>query len=478
MKKKIIIALGVLACGTCMEMAAQGSVLHFSGKVVDQSGKGIPEVVVNNGSQFVKTDANGAWALPTDTVVGKFVSISTPANYQLPQTDGLASDFYISVGELAAKANKHDFVLQKRAQVSDQFYFIAVSDPQIRNEREMKRWRQESVPDIIQTIDSLKQKREVVGMTLGDLVFDNMPLYDEYKTSLKHTGATFFQCIGNHDFDQDYQDLHNMEAGTADYGERLYGHYFGPTDYSFNIGKVHIITMKNLNYVGRKRYIESMTGQQIAWLKNDLSYVPKGSLVILNMHASGWNVVSNANNMCNAADLEDALKDYQVHVFCGHTHFHQNSEVNDHLYEHNIGAACGAWWSGWVNRCGAPNGYMVVEVNDSQLKWHYKGTRRDFSYQFNLYGKGTFQSQGSFVVANVWDWDKACRVMWYQDGKAMGEMEQFIDVDLTDAVLKEHSSMAAKTNHLFRALPTDGAKEIKVEFINRFGEVYTQTIRL
>lgn len=475
---KTLPILSVLLCAACLEAVAQGTTLRFAGKVTDMSGKGIPGVVVNDGRHFVKTDRQGSWSLETDTVVSKFVCISTPANYRLPQREGLSDGFYVSVGKLAAAKGQHDFVLEKRKETSDDFYYIAVSDPQVRNAREMKRWRQETVPDLKETIDSLKQQREVVGMTLGDLVFDNMTLYDEYKVSLKNTGATFFQCIGNHDFDLRYQDLHNMAAGTPVYGEMMYNRYFGPTDYSFNIGKAHIVTMKNLNYVGGTKYIECMTGDQIAWLKKDLSYVPKGSLVILNMHAAAWNRVANGGNVRNAAELKDALKDYNVHVFCGHTHFCQNNEVAPNLYEHNIGAACGAWWAGWVNQCGAPNGYMVVDVDGNELKWHYKATRRDFSYQFRLYGKGDFLTQSSFVVANIWDWDSACRVVWYQDGQLMGDMEQFTDADETIAAMKKKRSDAVKTAHLFRAMPSDKAREVKVEFTNRFGEVYVQTIRL
>lgn len=199
-----------------------------------------------------------------------------------------------------------------------------------------------------------------------------MPLFDNYKASLKNTGATFFQCIGNHDFDRQYQGLHNMELASPVYGEMVYESHFGPTDYSFNIGKAHIVTMKNINYVGGKSYLTSLTGQQLDWLKKDLSYLPEGSLVILNMHAPSWNRISPDGNIRNAAQLKEVLKNYNVHVFSGHTHFFQNNEVSPVLYEHNIGAACGGWWTGWVNQCGAPNGYMVVDVDGNDLKWHYK----------------------------------------------------------------------------------------------------------
>lgn len=483
MKTSPKIFVTMLSCilfgGISLSVVAQNTTtLQFSGKVIDSNGKGIANVVVNDGIHFITTDAQGAWSLTSDTTFCKFVSISVPSVYNLPQTDGLADKFYVSVSTMAKMNNQHQFVLEKRKNTNDKFYYIAVSDPQVKNEAHMKRWKQETVPDLIETIGTLKKSREVVGATLGDLVWDNMPLFDEYKASLKNTGATFFQCIGNHDFDKKYQDLHNMAFGTPVYGEIVYNKYFGPTDYSFNIGKAHIITMKNINYVGHKKYIECMTGQQIAWLKKDLSYVPKGSLVILNMHAAAWNKIGNDGNVRNAAELQEALKDYNVHVFCGHTHFFQNNEVSKNLYEHNIGAACGAWWAGWVNQCGAPNGYMILDVDGSNVKWHYKGTRRNINYQFKLYNKGQFSTQRSYVVANVWDWDSACHVVWYQDGKPMGDMEQFTDADEERASQLKNRNEAVLTAHLFRAMPADGTKQIKVEFTNRFGEVYTQTINL
>ena len=477
MKGKLLI-LGMMLCGSFAEAIAQHTVFDFEGKVMDKAGKGIAGVVVNDGVSFTQTNAQGVWCLKSDTTRSKFVSVSVPAAYRLPQREGLADGFYISVRALAQADGKHDFVLEKRKRVNDNFHYIAISDPQVTNAAEMKRWRQETVPDLIEVIDSLKQSREVIGMTLGDLVHDKMNLFEEFKTSMKNTGATFFQCLGNHDLDKQYQDLHNMAVGTPVYGEMVYNHYFGPTDYSFNIGRAHIVTMKSMNYVGNKKYLESMTGDQLAWLKKDLSYVPKGSLVILNMHTPAWNRVTTEGNLRNANSLAQILKGYNVHVFSGHTHYFENSEVTPTLYEHNIGAACGAWWAGWTNRCGAPNGYMVVDVNGDQLKWHYKGTRRDFSYQIRLYNKGEFDTQSSFVVANIWDWDNACRVVWYQDGKLMGDMEQFVDIDPTRVAELGRRYSGDRTAHLFRAMPSDGAKQIKVEFTNRFGEVYTETVNL
>ena len=122
------------------------------------------------------------------------------------------------------------------------------------------------------------------------------------------------------------------------------------------------------------------------------------------------NKTSNGSgNIKNSAELLDLLKDYKVHIYTGHTHFYENEEAAPSVYEHNIGAACGAWWAGEVNRCGAPNGYLVVDVNGDSVQWHYKATGHDLSYQFRVYKPGEFQMQPDYLVANVWDWDVACR---------------------------------------------------------------------
>ena len=196
------------------------------------------------------------------------------------------------------------------------------------------------------------------------------------------------------------------------------------------------------------------------------------------MHSAGWNRVGEDGNIRNAAQLLEVLKGYHVHVFCRHTHFFQNVEVDSTLYQHNIGAACGAWWAGWVNQCGAPNGYMVVDVDGDQLKWHYKATRRDFSYQFRLYNKGEFRGQGFLVVANFWVGDNACRGVGCRDVTRRGDMGQFTIGDEVLAGEVKARKMGVKTALLFRAFPADGARQVKVELTNRFGEVYTQTIVL
>lgn len=471
---KDIISILLLGLGLISGAKAQDNVFSLSGKVTDTAGRGIGGVVVNNGVDFTQTDDMGRWTLRTDTFVSKFISISTPATCVPPQNHGVAAGFYVPV-KTAVEGRGCDFKLERRKRQSDDFYYIAISDPQVRDEKQLKMWTDQTVPDLRATVDSLSRQREVVGVALGDLVWDNMPLFSGYAATLDNLGMTVFQCIGNHDFDKRYQDLHNMRLGTPVYGEMVYNRWFGPTDYSFNMGKAHIVTMKNINYLGGKQYVEDITDAQLAWLEKDLSYVPAGSLVILNMHAAGWNKVSAEGNIRSAKRLAELLSPYKVHVFCGHTHFFQNVEVSPSLYQHNIGAACGAWWTGWINRCGAPNGYLVVDVNGDSLQWKYKPTERDASYQLKLYAKGDFATQPDCVVANVWDADSKTRVEWFMDGQKMGQMERFTDVDEGYNSRYKKYKEDSRTPHLYRCRPEGDYKEIKVVATDRFGRSFTAT---
>jgi Nucleoside phosphorylase len=59
-------------------------------------------------------------------------------------------------------------------------------------------------------------------------------------------------------------------------------------------------------------------------------------------HAPVANVSTSNGNLRNAEELFSLLKDYKVHIFAGHTHYYENRMVTPDIYEHNIGAACGA----------------------------------------------------------------------------------------------------------------------------------------
>lgn len=469
------LCMAVLLCQITAQAAENGAVVR--GTVKDVQGNPIAGVVVTDGKNMTATDNRGMYLLDTDPVRQPMVYISTPADYVLPEKNGIADGFY-RYQDAGKTENQCDFILQKREKKTDEFVFIPISDPQVKNEKQLERFRSETIPDLVYTVDSLNVP-ETIGMQLGDLVWDAMNLYTPYRTTISDLGLTMFQVMGNHDFNLQYADMERMAEPAKGYGEKNYYEMFGPTDYSFNIGKVHVIAMKDIDYEGGKKYTERFTEEQLEWLKKDLSYVPEGTTVFLNVHAPVANTtVEGGDNVRNANALFRILRPYKAHIFSGHTHFYENTLPAAGIYEHNIGAACGAWWAGDVNRCGAPNGYLVVTVKGDDVKWRYKATGRPADYQFRLYKPGEFETQKQYVVANIWDWDIAYTVNWYEDGVLKGAMQQFDDEDQDYLNMEKGERTGYHTRHLFRACPSSQAKKIKVEVKNRFGEIFTQEVEL
>lgn len=341
----------------------------------------------------------------------------------------------------------------------------------------MKRFREETVPDLKQTIERY-QGKEVYGMALGDITWDRMDLFTPYKEAVSLLGIPMFSVIGNHDHDLRYPALSNQKVTEESYAERIYEDHFGPYNYSFNVGDAHIITLKDIDYYKDKKYDERFGKEQLEWLKNDLSYVKPGTLVFINVHAPVFNQTDKGGgNAEDAESLKEIVGPYNVHIFAGHTHFFENNQVTPNLYEHNIGAACGAWWAGHVNRCGAPNGYLVVEVKGNAATWYYKATGHDSDYQFRVYKPNEFKSQADYLVVNVWDWDPTYQVTWSENGIEKGRMEQFDDED-QDYIDMHGKPSGYHTSHLFRCYPSAGVKDVQIKVINRFGETFTKNVTL
>jgi len=449
--------------------------MTVKGRITDNNNQPVKGVVLNDGINFTVSDKNGVYYLPSNLTRCKYVRISIPGGFEVEKD--VVSSFYSKLSD-NLPVNRNDFKLKKRATSSDEFVYIAISDPQVKTNSDVSRFDKESMTDIKATILQNSDK-DVYAMTLGDNVFDKMNLFPVYKSMLSSFKVPVFSTIGNHDFDLQYSDLHNAKDPLSNYAEETYESFFGPTDYSFNVGKVHIISMKNIDYLGGKKYTEQFTPEQLEWLKKDLSYVSPNSTIFLNLHAPTSNKSNDGSgNTRNAAELFEILKGFQVHIFAGHTHFYENEEPARGIYEHNIGAACGAWWAGSVNRCGAPNGYLIVNVKGKDVTWHYKSTGKDLNYQFRVYRPGEFNTQANYIVANIWDWDSSYQVKYYEDGVIKGSMEQFNDEDQDFITMKNGKGTGYHTLHLFRTIPGAGAKNIKIEITNRFGEVYSEAISL
>lgn len=447
--------------------------IEVRGSVKDVQGSPVQNVVITDGINFTSTNNKGEYSLISDTEKSRFVYMSIPSGFDIPNNKNIATGYYKEL-----TGNDYNFVLQKRKESSDNFIFIPISDPQMKNKTHLKRYETETIPDLQKTI-SYYNGLPCYAMLLGDIVFDEMNLFDDYKSAMsKLDNITAFHVTGNHDLNLLYNDRDNTKPGDI-YAEKDFEDTFGPVNYSFNIGKIHIIGMKDINYHKGKNYKEKFGETQLKWLRKDLSYVAPGTTVFINLHAPVFNSSEGEtdSNADDYAEFRSIISPYNVHLFEGHTHFLENNRLSPNLYEHNIGAACGAWWKGNVNRCGAPNGYLVVEVNGNDIKWYYKSTGMDKRKQFKIYRQDEFKSQKDYIVANVWDWDTDTTVEWYADGIYKGYMDQFQDEDQS-FITQNGKALGYKTKHLFRARPVKGTQSIEIKVTNRFGEIFIEKISL
>jgi len=464
-----------LICALAL-MAGQAQASLVEGKVLDTNGKPVANVVVTDGYHFTRTDSSGRYELDSDLSKSRFVYLSTPSDYYIGLTDGWNDQFYRALDK-ESEVNRHDFTLRKREEAIRNFVYIAMSDPQVRDLKQFKRFQEETVPDLERTIKAF-DGQEVHLMGLGDLVWDEMSLFEPYKKEISSLGVVASSTIGNHDHDQKYTALSKLPTNRDGYAEGQFEHFFGPYNYSYNIGNVHVISLKDIDYAGGKKYQERFGQEQLEWLRNDLSYVKPGTIVFINVHAPVFNQSDKGvSNVDDAEAFREIVKDYNTHIFAGHTHYYENNVMSPTLYEHNIGAACGAWWAGDVNRCGAPNGYLVVEVKGSEISWHYKATNQPDDYQFRVYKPGEFKSYPDYLVVNVWDWDPSWKVCYSEKAGAAKEMER-VDAEDQDYIDMNGKANGYLSEHLFRCQPSAGSDQVTVTVTNRWGEVFTKTISL
>ena len=368
------------------------------------TGKGIPGVVVSDGYDCVATDANGVYQFKSNSLT-RLIYYSTPAEYEVATANPSVPSFYKAItpkGEVV----RTDFELTPLAGGKEtNWTFIGIGDPQCATASNASRYSSETIPDIKKTLSG---RSSVYAMTLGDIVFDSTNMWSTMKASMSsvNTGSwyiPFFQCLGNHDHDSLKPDT--SDDAMDDYNATsTFVSYFGPTDYSFNRGDVHVIAMDDIIVTKQAdssksngktwNYSGGFTDKQLAWLKKDLELVPdkENKMVFICCHIPFRG--SSSNHYMDVAKL--LLNFKEAHIMIGHTHYTQNYVYGNSylakgglkLYEHIHGAACGAWWTGTSSSTvtGEPNGYTVYDIEGAHIKdWKFKGTNKDWDFQLRVF---------------------------------------------------------------------------------------------
>ena len=448
-----------------------------TGKVVS-NGSGIAQVPVTDGVNVTLTDKKGNYTLTT-TSERSFIYYTLPSGYESPVVDGIPI-FYKAIAPGAVR-QKINFEIRKADRPQDNHAFIAWADPQVLDMEEVEMLK-EVMGDLSRKASSLKERVPVHALTLGDIVFDRFHLYPEYIKVISNAGLPFYHVLGNHDMD--------YNGRSDERSDSTYSSYFGPSHYSFNVGNIHYVVLKDVFYYGFSyRYMGYVNETQLKWLERDLTHVKPGSTVVVSLHIP---TIPNrpareesgmSGSVMNRNALFKILEPYQVHLLAGHSHTQWNTVASPTLFEHVHAAASGAWWQGEVSTDGSPRGYTVYEVKGNELTWYFQGAGLSKEEQFKLYPAGSDEKYPDCIIANVYNYDPEWEVAWYENGKRMGEMQQYRGIDPLAKEMyqpgknKKHSWLSAsETGHLFKAELKDRNAAVEVVVKDRFGNVYRKQL--
>lgn len=444
-------------------------------------GAGLQGVVVTDGVHTTLTDAKG-WYQLACSEGAQFVYLSAPAGYQPPVTAGVVQFFYPLGTE--GKKYRRDFLLEKTGD-DTRHAFLALADVQL--------LREEEFPLLETAIADIREHLQAAGnlpfhaLDCGDIIFDRPENFPRYVESMRTLGIPVFRVAGNHDLD--YNGRSNDRASLT------FQKWFGPDYYSFNRGKIHYVVLNDVFYLGREYfYIGYLPERQLEWLSRDLSHLAPGTTVVVALHIPTYRPGENfktvdysrlAHSLVNNTALYQILQPFKVHIVSGHNHTAAKYLIAENLKEHNVAALSGSWWQSSVCPDGTPAGYAVFEANGSELSWYYKSVGHPVSHQLRVSLENMEETGRRQVTANVWNWDPAWRVKWFEDGVDRGEMEPFSGKDplavqlLSDKSKMVHKWISAGTcDHLFRAFPSPGAAQVTVEVTDRFGASFRETINL
>lgn len=458
------------------------------GIVKTPDGTPVPGVMVSDGFTTTLTDGSGRYALVSDLSKTRSVYISVPAEYEIPMHEGIPH-FFRRVAR-HEKAVTADFTLTPRKEVNDSYTVLMVADPQIRPyefDGSAETWRDDVAPDMEAYRASLDE--ECYAIDLGDLIYNYPVAYDDYMDVARTIRCPMFNVIGNHDFDQ--RNMYATELGTP-----YFNIYAGPENYSFNIGKMHYVVLNDIIYnrlSPKEKYRIGLEDTTLEWLRQDLQYVPKETTIVLAVHGQLFRApkYSETGNP-NYERYCELLKDY-ARVYCWAGHYHSNFGYDyagkgvglDNIQTVCVSRATGSLRvNGYLNPHGTPQGYMVAEVDGSEMTWKYKAVGKSVDEQMTVYEPS--RTDGRHVSATVWNWnpDTWGKPEWWENGRKVSDMQKWDGNDpdyvkLISTITDEYTlelAKPAKSRHLFRVQPSEGAVSGEVRVSDKFGNVYIKSI--
>ena len=493
----------------------------------------VSDVIVSDGYEVTTTGADGVYFLKSLKENG-YVFMTIPAGYEV-SSDGILPEFHSAVSTDAKTVDRVDFSLTKVN--NDNFTLFVLGDMHLAKRDETKDMTQFDgfATDLNKTLSATSGRKYI--LTLGDMTWD-LYWYDNKFEFLNYLGLMnqkfkdiqVFHTMGNHDNDMN-------EVG--DFAKEFkYRRDIAPTYYSYNIGKIHFIVLDDIDYNNtgtgpnlRSEYKRDVTARQMDWLAKDLSYVPKGTQVVVSTHApiymptssGGWSANLNGANStgeANTAALIEAFSGYDVTFLTGHTHktFVNDKMSSKHFRELNAGSVCGDWWwSGHLSpghlmaQDGAPSGYTVMHFKGNACDWRYRSLGKPADYQFRAYdmnkvretvtmslvsnGNTKFKTyideynsskfSANDILLNIWNHDPSWTVSVTENGTPLTAKSVYT-YDPLHVIAMSAKRLSQTTGtpsfitdqwiHFFRYTAASATSTIEIKVTDRFGNVSRETM--
>jgi hypothetical protein len=262
-----------LVLATATVSAPQGSVRGLVYEDRNGNGErdgaepGLAGVVVSDQIQAVATGPDGAFSLGSGYGV---VFVSVPSGYRV------TSGFWREVSE-----GPITFGLSP-IEEPDGFAFIHASDTHV-SEASLHR---------MQRFKEITAAREPdFVLVTGDLIEDALRVpepeaqshFELYTREIANFPVPVWSAPGNHDF-FGIERFRSLVAPTHPlYGKKMYRKFLGPNYYSFNFGNVHFIALDTVQ-IEDQWYYGGVDEEQLAWLEQDLSFVPADATIVTFHH--------------------------------------------------------------------------------------------------------------------------------------------------------------------------------------------------
>ena len=389
---------------------------------VSCAGRPLEGVIVTDGVNFSTTDSDGFFKLK---VAGnsRFVQVVTPSGTTADYSSGSPA-FYQEL----SKKKFYTFKLISTSPSTD-YTLFSVSDPQMQNPKHLKKFLDAPLKDLISNAAAHAAKRNTVGIALGDLGWNRLEIYPDYKQAIARTGIPFYSVIGNHDY---------IQTLSGDAAARTYEDFFGPRNWAFFLGNDLVIGLNNIQFLGNGlddpsksgKYDVGYSRKELSFVQNLLSYIPEDTHIFIAQHSPLYFWFKEQDCLLGDEMLA-LLEGRKVDFLSGHTHILNNLTYSDDIHDHNAASICGTWWETDICNDGTPRGYEIFNNVSDSLSWYWHNIDFPDDYQVEFIPMGQSMYNPNSVVANVWDYDPRWSVEWYQDGVFMGSATEALDVSPT-----------------------------------------------